>query len=369
MKNYEQFISYKNNDNLNEGFFDVFKKLFNKITGYINKVKGGNEIKKIYDKYIILINTEFKKQAGVDLNIGAEIKKESIVYNFQTFITEELEQPTDDTDASKILGDDNTSGTTTDNKMNIDTLKKKTALLDKIINLLVQKALKEMDAVLVKYGGAEKNPKLKAIIDNQKDQFTLDYLNAKISYLEKSGDKTIINKIKLDRDKLSKDLNNRWNSFDNAGDVSEGGQLLVGVYYRYNTDEGIKTIKIVKQSQTKGKIVATYVLSDDGQIKDQDFDIQNIDTKFIPESGVTYNYYSETNKGLVKVKVDRYDEKTKQVDVTSEKGNKFKAHIGALRDKVVVETPTTEQTTTNATQNPTAQVQKPVEPTTEEPTV
>ena len=381
MKNYDQFITNKNNQQINEGFFDVFKKLVGKITGYFNKIKGGKEVKVIYDKYITLINNEFKKQANVDLNIGAEqIKKESIVYDYKSFINEELEQKTDDTDVSNLLGGTTgtTSGTTTDNKMTVDTLKKKTAILDKIIALYVDKAMKEMSAVLQKYGGAEKNPKLKVIIDNQKDQFTLDYLEAKILYLEKAGDKTIINQMKVERDKLSKDLNNRWNSFDEAGNVKEGGQLLVGVYYRYNTDEGIKTIKMVKQSPNNGKIIATYVFKDDGQIKDQDFDTKNIDTVFVPVTGTTYNYYSETNKGIVKVKIDKYDPLTKQVDVTSEKGNKFKAHVGALRD-VVTETPTTptqqtttdqtttEQPATNATQNTNAQVQKPVEPTT--PTV
>jgi len=368
MKNYDQFI---NSNQMNEGFFDVFKKLFNKIAGYYNKIKGGKEVKVIYDKYIVLINTEIKKQAGVDLNIGAEIKKESnFVNSYDKFLNEGTTIP-DNTNADALLNNlsnDNkpttsttgsTSGTTTDNKMTVDTLKKKSALIDKIIALLVPKALKEMDQVLVKYGGAEKNPKLKIIIDNQKDQFQLDYLESKILYLEKAGDKTIINQIKLDRDKLSKDLNSRWNSFDEAGNVKEGGQLMIGVYYRYKTDNGIKTIKIVKQSPNKGKIIATYVLADDGQIKDQDFDTMNIDSEFIPETGVTYNYYSDTNKGLVKVKVDKYNTDTKQLDVTSEKGNTFKAHVGAIRDKVEIPAPTTEpvkptETSPAATVPPTA---------------
>ena len=347
MKKYDQFI----NDKMNEGFFDVFKKLFSKITQYFNTTKGGKEVKLIYDKYIAIIKTEFKRQTDIELNIGADsIKKEStfsILYDYSMFITEELDTPTvDDTDASSLLGNTSgtTSGSTVNSKMMIDKLKQKGAILDKIILMYQQKALSEMDKVLQKYGGAEANPKLKVIIDNEKDQFILDFLNAKIDYLEKAGDRTIISKMKIDRDNLSKNLNNRWNSFDKSGDIKEGGQLLIGVYYRYTTPDGIKTIKITKQSPNKGKIFATYVLPIDGQVKDQEFSTENIDSEFVPESGVTYNYYSETNKALIKVTVDKYDDKTKQLDVTSDKGNKFKGHVGVLRDKVVETPPTTETT-------------------------
>ena len=42
-----------------------------------------------------------------------------------------------------------------------------------------------MDIVLQKKGGVEKNPQLKNLIDLQKDEFQMAYLNAQVKYLEK----------------------------------------------------------------------------------------------------------------------------------------------------------------------------------------
>jgi hypothetical protein len=148
----------------------------------------------------------------------------------------------------------------------------------------------------------------------------------------------MINQIKIERDRISKDLNQRWLNIDKTGDVSvtKGAQLIIGSFYRYKTSDGIKTIKIIKQSETAGKIIATYLIKEDGIIdKQQEFTIENIDDTFKPENGHVYNYYSETNNQVIKVTVENYDDSKKELNLKSEKGNTFKGHVGSLRDEVI----------------------------------
>lgn len=370
MKNYDQFLNSKNYEiELNEGLFDMFKKLFGKIGQYINKTKGGQEVEKIYNKYMDLIKKEFAKQGVTELNIGDStvLKKESIyVSKYNNFLNEaeagaQTINPVDTPETTEFSEEDNANNAK-DVKMTVQKLKQKSQALRKIIELYKAKAIKEMDLVLKKYGGSEKNPKLAIIINNKKDQFLLDYLNAEVAYLEKSGDKTLINNVKIERDKLSKDLNARWQNFDKAGDVAAGGQLVANTFYRYNTADGIKTIQFIKPSTTKGKVIAKYLVKEDGIInKEQEFTTDNIDTEFKPEEGKQYNYYSETNNAIIKVTVVSYDESKKELNLKSEKGNSFKGHIGSIRNLVEDEKPaqgTTEKPAQGTTEEGTTEESK-----------
>lgn len=344
MKNYEQFTNSK----LNEGFFDIFKKLIGKITTSINKAKGGKEVKKIFDDHLQLIKDEMLKQANVDLNLsGGDAStvvkpntttvKESFILNYDNFLNE--------ADVQIEKTPEQIAEEEKNNKLNVSTLKQKSALLDKILSLYQEKAIKLMNNVLVKYGGGEKNPKLKVIIDNLKDDFKLKFLEAKIEYLDKSGDKTIINQIKSERDNLSKDLTSRWNSLDKDGNVSKEGEILIGSLYRYKSlKDGIKTIKITKESPDKGKVFATYLVEQDGLLSEQSFQVENIDKEFKPDmtSGVTYNYYDEESKSIVPVTVTKYDETSKELKIKIKDGNEIIGKVGGLRDVV---TPTLTPTT------------------------
>jgi hypothetical protein len=92
--------------------------------------------------------------------------------------------------------------------------------MDQIVQKIKATALKEMDAVLTKFGGAAANPQLKIIIDTKKDQFEMDYLNAQIAYLDKAGDKTMVATISKDRDALSKKIEDEFADFDTAKAVT-----------------------------------------------------------------------------------------------------------------------------------------------------
>ena len=379
MKNYNDFINSRQYDidikyQMDEGLFDMFKKLFGKIKQTYASIKGGNEIKAISDKYKKLIQDAIEKQASVTLNMGAgdgvpvkESKSLINIKNYYQFINEINEVGavnglTEEADTAQGVQSGATSGETATNaKMTVDTLKKKSVLIDQIVTNLLAKAIKEMTQVVTKYGGAEKNPKLQVLLTNSIDQLKLDVMQAKIEMLEKAGDKTIIVKIKQDRDKLSKDLTNRWNTINKAGDVEAGGQLVIGMYYRYNTDSGVKTIKITKQSSIKGKIFATYLVAKDGKLVEQEFRLENIDMEFKPVVGTQYNYYSETSKKVVPVTVEAFDEETKVLTLKGT-GGTFKGHLGALRDVVGDTTTETPDETTTA---PAATTTTPEAPTTE----
>ena len=105
-------------------------------------------------------------------------------------------------------------------KLAVDTLKKKKVVMDQIVQKIKAMALKEMDAILTKFGGAAANPQLKIIIDSKKDQFEMDYLNAQIGYLDKAGDKTMVAAISKQRDALSKSIEDDFKDFDTAKAVT-----------------------------------------------------------------------------------------------------------------------------------------------------
>jgi hypothetical protein len=200
---------------LNEEIFGAIGKmlgnLFKKTKERINKTKGGKEIEAIYQKYLTQINDQFSKQAGVELNIAAAANetgekpvtpevKENKLFKFKDF---EKINEADDVDA----------------KTAVDQLKKKKTVLDQIVNKLKEMALKEMDAILKKYGGSAKNPQLEIIINSKKDQFELDYMNAQINFLEKSGDKTMSAQISKERDVVMKKVEADFKNFDTAKPV------------------------------------------------------------------------------------------------------------------------------------------------------
>jgi len=198
IKKYESFKD-ENSEPVNEEFLGKLiggiKNMFKKSQERTNKAKGGKEVEVIYQKYLTSITTELAKTAQIDLNVAAAAK-----------------------------GDLPATATATTNdanaKLAVDTLKKKKAVMDQIVQRIKATALKEMDAVLTKFGGAAANPQLKIIIDTKKDQFEMDYLNAQIAYLDKAGDKTMIAAISKDRDALSKKIEGEFKDFDTAKAVT-----------------------------------------------------------------------------------------------------------------------------------------------------
>ena len=199
MKYIKKYESFKNSEPVNEEFLGKLiggiKNLIKKGQERINKTKGGKEIDVIYQKYLNMITTELAKTAQVDLNVMAASKGDLPAADGAT---------TNDANA----------------KLAVDTLKKKKVVMDQIVQKLKEMALKEMGAVLTKFGGGSENPQLRIIIDAKKDQFEMDYLNAQIAYLDKAGDKTMVATISKERDTLSKKIEDDFKDFDTAKAVT-----------------------------------------------------------------------------------------------------------------------------------------------------
>jgi hypothetical protein len=198
IKKYEAFKN-ENSEPVNEEFLGKLiggiKNLFKKAQERSNKAKGGKEVEVIYQKYLTMITSELAKTAQIDLNVMAASKGD---------LPAAVGATTNDANA----------------KLAVDTLKKKKAVMDQIVQKIKAMALKEMDAILTKFGGAAANPQLKIIIDTKKDQFEMDYLNAQIAYLDKAGDKTMVATISKDRDALSKKIEGEFADFDTAKAVT-----------------------------------------------------------------------------------------------------------------------------------------------------
>ena len=198
IKKYESFKK-QNSEPVNEEFLGKLiggiKGLFKKAQERSNKAKGGKEVEVIYQKYLTMITSELAKTAQIDLNVMAASKGDLPAAAGAT---------TNDANA----------------KLAVDTLKKKKVVMDQIVQKIKAMALKEMDAILTKFGGAAANPQLKIIIDTKKDQFEMDYLNAQIAYLDKAGDKTMVAAISKERDALSKSIEDDFKDFDTAKAVT-----------------------------------------------------------------------------------------------------------------------------------------------------
>lgn len=208
----ERINRYSDYTKTNEEFLGkLIGAIYKKVKARINKTKGGNEVEVIYQKYLKMINDQFAKQAQVNLNIAAaaeQAAKESKVINWNRF---------------NIINEADANA-----KLAADTLKNKKAVLDSIIKKLKDMALKEMDAILKKYGGATANPQLAIIINAKKDQFDLDYLNAQVNYLEAAGDKTMIANVIKQRDLISKKIEADYKNFDSvkAVKLKEGDNVI-----------------------------------------------------------------------------------------------------------------------------------------------
>ena len=240
MKYIKTFESHRNSKSVetykpvNEEFLGALGKmignLFKKAKERINKTKGGKEIETIYQKYIDMIGKELSKTAKVELNLAAAARanenpeavpaaapaaKESL-YTYQLNKVNEA----DDSDAP--------APTDVDAKTAVTQLKAKKGVLDQIVKKLKDMAIREMDVVLKKYGGAAANPQLDIIITSKKDQFDLDYMNAQINYLEKAGDKTESAAIAKQRDVVAKKIEADFKEFDTKKPVTykEGDDVI-----------------------------------------------------------------------------------------------------------------------------------------------
>ena len=229
IKKYESFKK-QNSEPVNEEFLGKLiggiKNLFKKGQERINKTKGGKEIEVIYQKYLKLIHDQLSKTADVDLNISAAAKGDlpgapgapGATASAPGATASAPGAPTKESiryeKSGKIFEAD--ANAAANAKLAVDTLKKKKSIMDQIVQKLKAMALKEMDAVLTKFGGASGNPQLSIIVKTKQDQFEMDYLNSQIAYLDAAGDKTMVGEISKRRDMISKKIEASMKEFDTA---------------------------------------------------------------------------------------------------------------------------------------------------------
>ena len=291
MKYIKTFESHRNSKivktdkPINEEFLGALGKmignLFKKAKERINKTKGGIEVEAIYQKYLDMISKELSKAAKVDLNLTAAAKNNE---NPEAAATPEKPEagakpeagtppatpavePAKESFSTKGLNKINEADEVdeVDVKTAVDQLKTKKGVLDQIVKKLKDMAIKEMDAILKKYGGASANPQLDIIITSKKDQFELDYLNAQINYLEKSGDKVESAAIAKKRDAIAKKIEADFKDFDTKKPVTyKEGDEVIYLLQGKTKEEWNKLTEDEKKKPTEGnaaKIVGVHKIS------------------------------------------------------------------------------------------------------------
>ena len=260
----EKSISEITESPVNEEFFAAigrwFSNMFKKIGETIRKTKGGQQVETIYSKYLGLMKGEFMKTAGVDLNImaadkqaeldKAEAAKKPAVAGAPVAGVPAAGAPEVAQKESFLIRESDEANS----KMTVDKLKEKKAVLELIVKKYKEIALKEMDAVLKSLGGSAKNPQLEVIINSKKDQFDMDFLSAKISYLEKSGDKTLVVDLTKQRDLISKKIEKAYKDIDTLKPTEyKAGDSIVHLLKGKTKDDWNKLTDEEKKKPTEGK--------------------------------------------------------------------------------------------------------------------
>ena len=237
IKKYESFKKH-NSEPVNEEFLGKLlggiKNLFKKGQERLNKTKGGKEIEVVYQKYLKLIHDQLSKSANIDLNVAAASKGEEAVATGPAAAAKITPAapgapaaapgaPAKEATVERIsykksekVFEAEDANAVANAKLAVDTLKKKRTIMDQIVKKLKDQALKEMEAILTKFGGASANPQLNIIMKTKQDQFEMDYLNAQIAYLDAAGDKTMIAEITKKRDLVAKKIEGEMKEFDTA---------------------------------------------------------------------------------------------------------------------------------------------------------
>ena len=375
-------ISKIDGEMTNEGIFQALGKLFSKAKAYISKIKGGKEIDAIYQKYVGLIEKKVKETTGIDFKMKSSIEeqvgtqkpaapegqkpagqkptttagqkpaapagqkpaetaqpasgqKAAPGEKLKENILNEADESAPAAGAEPVAPADKTQPAA-DPKSTLKKFRQKLSTIQQTLKKYQDLALQEMDKILTKYGGAEKNPQLATLIQNQKTQFQLDFLNTQVEMAKKGGDTSLSSKLEVERNKVAKDLSTKMANLSKVKNTEidvNGQKYKVGVPYRYKKDEGtIQTIKVLKASKDPSKIMAAYTSGPSKDVKQQ-FKPENIELNFEPEKGKEYNYYSKDKDEIIKVKVSSGIVNNGLVEVkVGDDGTPFKIYSGALID-------------------------------------
>lgn len=289
IRTFESYRSLRNKETeqlepVNEEIFGAigkfFSNLFKNIKQKINKIKGGQEVEDIYNKYLTKIQQEIKKAAGVELNLSAATKTEADA-KAKAEAEKKQEKPPEAKKENQNLNYNRYGKifeADADTKMEADKLKQKKEIIQQIVDKMRTMAIKEMDAVLKKFGGAAENPQLEIVITAKKDEFELAFLNAQVDFLEKAGDKTQVAEIVKKRDAVSQKVQKQYKELDAAKAVKyEEDDEIIYLKKDKTKEDWNKLSDEEKKNPQEGKAkelvsVGTYVSKEGDKVKIKDAD-------------------------------------------------------------------------------------------------
>jgi len=351
IRNFEAYKNFKNSDEtLNEEFlsgllgkaFGFFKNMASKRKQLANKVKGIKEVDAIYNQYLGIISDLIQKQSGIDLQLRSEeellkIQQQPKKSNENLLIKEADDAPV----IKNVPGEKGDDEETEKNvKLSSKDLTAKKAIIQKIMDSQKLIAKNKMNAVLKKYaikdkdGKTQENEELREYIDSKLKDFDIALLNAELAGLDEVADKSMITKITQQRTSLQKEVSASLDKIisGRAGQIKIGDKTFSpNKKYRYKTEDGIKTILFIGESEEEGKIKASYVYGDSAG-KEQNFSVENVE--MMPkdiEVGTKFGYYSENNKAVIDVEIVGKPENG-MISVKTGK-SEFNIEVGALIDK------------------------------------
>lgn len=397
---------------LTEGSF--VGKMFGKFWNYLKGIKGGEDVKKIYNKYVKIINDEFKskgktiqldyadskpvenkpKQQGNNQNV----EKQTASYSFDgDYSINEAgivgaakgavkgavagakagfkgnqpnqntgNQPNQNTgNKNQPIGNKPAQAQTNQPAQNQDKTKFDKAEHDnliKIVNLHKNQAQKEMNAVLKKYGGNEGNPKLAASIAAFMYNFDVALTRAELKAYPNEP------QIKTRLAQQEKEYNQKVTAISKGTtqDASvievDGKKIKLNTPYQYNNGGNSKTIVVTNKSDDPKKVTAKYISDKLGLTVEQPFRVNLIKTDFVPAKNQKYKYYSNKQNAIIDVEVLTDPDKRGLVKVRTDKGN-IMVHTGALMNLKKEKQPEQKTKTVQAAPaQPAKPAQTPVQP-------
>lgn len=266
-----EFLNIKfQEEMINEGFLSkIFKSLWQGVVKLAKKIKGTNEINKIYDKYKNLLDQTFSKLKNLDVagsaNVAANPKIEIEKQN-ASFLYNEKEKFLNEADEAPVI-DDEQNKEEQKKLVNLDKNKidKVTKITEDRVTELKGQFTKEIDSIVAKLS---KNPeyssdKLQQYANVMKNQFNSYLYDQWYGFYQNAGDKNKV--LELTKLKKESDVNFK-KSLDelNAklGEQQKEVQVKKGKTYTYfsknnNRDIEVQVIGTELGKDEKGQLDAT----------------------------------------------------------------------------------------------------------------
>lgn len=329
---------------ITEGFFDFIKKLANKFKGYLNKIKGGKEIKKTLEEYKNKIKNVFN-----DISNAEQQKQASKTSEVETPTAESAlyeEQTEEDTAVRSNTGDSD------ERMLSKKQLDEKIKIGKKRLEELKINFNKKIEIIKNKY---TKNGKLSKKLEIATEIAKLEISDAIWAdwqnYFKTIGAQDKIKEAQKNRAKILKSIKDNNNKLvqimKGEGDLK--GVFVKGKTYAYDDGKTKANIKIVEVDNDGTEVTKADILNKNGDVvKTINPDVKFIktikdgeDQKRIFKDGGIYNY--ETEKGeSIKIKIKTKDgTKITSANIINDDGEikgTINPHTNKIGDEVKIET-------------------------------